>query len=534
MVDVTANWGIDFRHSAGSAGDLVFPEMMGGGIAVFDADNDGDLDLYFASGAPNLGRGSSGDTPPNQLFLRGEDGGYADATDASGLDDRGYSTGLAVADVNNDGNEDVFVANFGPDRLYLGNGDATFRDVTREAGVAATGTAYDDWSTSAVFCDFDRDGWLDLYVVRYVVFDPDIECTDFAGRREYCGPDSFADRTDVLLRNRGDGTFEDITQRAGIEAAAGAGLGVVCDDLNEDGYPDIYVANDGDPNQLWINQGDGTFLDDALIMGASVNAAGLHEAGMGVVAADFDNDTDLDLFLTHLRDETNTFYRNLGAGIGFADQTTSVGLAATSTPYTGFGTAAVDLDLDGDLDLVIANGRVTRGDPLTSALPEPWNAYAEPNLVFLNDAGTFVEDDTATAFTAAIEVSRGLAAADLDGNGSLEIVVSSIEDRARILSTPSPSELGSHWLILDTWDPRLNRRAIGAQVTVESSAGHQRRTVQGGMSYLSSSDPRAHFGLGEDREPVDVVVRWPDGLVESFADLPVDRATVLQRGEGTS
>ncbi len=535
LADGTDSWNVGFTHHSGAGGELLFPEMMGAGVAVFDADGDGDLDLYFVSGAPRLGRSPAAgdpapDGPVNRLYLQGEDGRYADATDGSGLGDPGYGTGVAIGDVDNDGHEDVFVANFGPDRLLLGRGGGKFEDATRAAGIAATGDGPEDWSTSAAFCDLDRDGYLDLYVVRYVVYDGTVKCTDKAGRREYCGPDSFVDRTDVMLRNLGDGTFRDVTAEAGVDVVTGAGLGVVCEDMDDDGWTDVYVANDGDPNQLWMNQGDGTFIDDALIMGASVNASGLHEAGMGVVAADFDNDGDLDLFLTHLRDETNTFYRNLGAGVGFQDHTVQAGLAAASTPYTGFGTAPIDVDLDGDLDLVIANGRVKRGKTLTDTLPEPWNVYAEPNLVFRNDDGSFrLLIDEVSAFVAPIEVGRALAVGDLDGDGDLDLVLNNLHGPARLYRSEPPQE---HWLLVDVFDPRLNRRALGARVIVSAGESRQMRTVQSAMSYLSSSDPRAHFGLGGEGSPVTVVVRWPDGLEESFDDVTVDRSIVLRRGEG--
>jgi hypothetical protein len=530
--DATEAWNVSFTYDAGAGGELLFPEMMGGGVAVFDADGDGDLDLYFVSGSAQHGQVPSPEDSVNRLFLQGDDGRFADTTDSSGLGDPGYGTGVAVGDVDNDGHEDVFVANVGPDRLYRGLGDGRFQDVTQAAGIPAPRGAADEWSSSAAFCDIDRDGYLDLYVVRYVIWDRGLECTDRAGRREYCGPDNFEDSTDLLLHNQGDGTFRDISAAAGIDVVTGAGLGIVCEDVDDDGWVDIYVANDGDPNQLWINQRDGTFIDDALIMGTSVNAAGLDEAGMGVVAADFDNDTDVDLFLTHLREETNTFYRNLGPGLGFEDQTARVGLATSSVPYTGFGTAPFDIDLDGDLDLVIVNGRVLRGDPLTSSLPEPWNLYAEPNLVYANDDGSFrLLTEGVRALTDPIEVSRGMAVGDLDADGDLDLAVSSIESPARLYRTEPPP---GHWLLVDAFDPRLNRRALGARVTVSSGDRRQRRTVQSAMSYLSSSDPRAHFGFGASDQPVSILVRWPDGLEETFGDVAVDQAIVLRRGEGSS
>jgi len=310
--------GVTFRHETNAAGELHLPEIMGSGLAVTDLDGDGRLDLYLVSGTEN------------RFYHQLEDGSFEDRTAASGLGDEGYGMGIAVGDVDNDGDEDVYVANLGGDRLYVNEGDGSFRDETGTAGIEV-----DDWSSSAAFLDFDRDGFLDLFVVRYVTYDPNNKCYDKAGRHEYCGPTAFPGVHDVLLRNRGDGTFEDVSSRAGMQDIAHAGLGIAVRDFDGDGWIDVYVANDADPNELWLNRRDGTFSEEALLLGASLNARGQPEAGMGVLAEDLDGDLAVDLFMTHLGNESNTFYRNLGGSNGFADTTASVSLGTTSTLFTG-------------------------------------------------------------------------------------------------------------------------------------------------------------------------------------------------------
>lgn len=381
LVDVTAERGPHFTHETGATGKLLMPEIMTSGVALFDYDGDGDLDLYFTngnfelSGAPERGR------PVNRLYRLEADGRYVDATDGSGLGDAGYGMGVAVGDVDNDGDVDLYLTQYGSDRLYVNRGDGTFEDATEAAGIDVDG-----WSSSAVFFDFDRDGWLDLYVARYVRYEPDRKCTDVAGRPSYCSPQVFRPEHDVLLRNAGDGSFIDVTEAAGIRASLGAGLGVVAQDFDQDGWVDVYVANDAHANHLWINKWDGTFRDEAMQRGVAYSMDGQAEAGMGVVAADFDNDLDLDLFVTHLDRETNTLYRNRGNGRSFEDVTGPSGLASSSRTLTGFGTTAFDLELDGDLDLVVVNGRVTRGRPrAASRVGPPWDAFAEPNLIYVND-----------------------------------------------------------------------------------------------------------------------------------------------------
>ncbi|MCH7572182.1 MAG: VCBS repeat-containing protein, partial [Planctomycetes bacterium] len=338
FTEITTDVGLDFIHETGATGELHLPEIMGGGCAMFDFDHDGDLDIYLITANDTLPEAGIADHPVNRLYRQEADGRFTDVTAESGLGDGGYGMGVAIGDIDNDGHPDVYVTNYGPDRLYRNRGDGTFEDVTEAAGIDVDG-----WSCSAAFFDYDRDGFLDLYVTRYVDFDPRKRCSDAAGRPDYCSPKVFGPVADVLLHNNGDpGTpgFTDVSEQAGIASAAAAGLGVVCEDFNQDGWPDVYVANDLYANHLWINQGDGTFRDMAVIMGAAYNLHGQPEAGMGVVAADFHGHGQLVWFMTHLPTEINTLYRNLGGDVGFEDVTGSAGLGASSMEYTGFGTAA--------------------------------------------------------------------------------------------------------------------------------------------------------------------------------------------------
>lgn len=524
--DATVELGLDFRHEAGARGALHLPEIMGSGLALFDADGDGDLDLYLAQANASLAGPGRVDGSLNALYLQQADGRFAVAT-ASGLEDGGYGTGVAVGDVDNDGDLDVYVANYGPDRLYLNEGGARFREASRAAGIDVGG-----WSSSVTLCDLDEDGWLDVYVTRYVVYDPAKSCFDAAGRRDYCSPDVFAREHDVLLRNLGGGRFTDVSVKAGLAAAAGPGLGVVCEELTGDGLPDVYVANDGAANQLWVNLGDFTFRDEAALRGVAYNVDGEAEAGMGLLAADLDGDLAADLFLTHLRDETNTLYRSLGGDRGFTDVSGPSGVGPPSQPLTGFGTAAVDLELDGDLDLLAVNGRVLRGEVLAgSRLPEPWTAYAEPNLLYLNDGnGRFTVDGRRCGtFCSDHEITRGLAAGDIDGDGDVDLVLSNVQGPARIVLNEAPRQ--GAWLAVRAIDPELHRDVLGARITVESGGMARTRTLVSGFGYLSASPPLAHFGL--PARTVDrLLVDWPGGEREAFSGGEADRVITLVRGAG--
>ncbi|MBK6767471.1 MAG: CRTAC1 family protein [Ardenticatenales bacterium] len=458
--------------------------------------------------------------------------------------------GVAAADYDNDGHVDLYVAAFGPDHLLRNQGDGTFADVSAGAGITET-----QWSSSAAWLDYDRDGWLDLYVARYIAWRPDVPCQDRDGNADYCGPAAFGDVRDMLWHNEGGARFTDASARAGIDRVAYAGLGVTVDDFDDDGWPDLFVANDGDPNILWRNRGDGTFDNVALAWGAAYNLTGEAEAGMGVVADDLTGDGRTDAVVTHLHAETNTFYARRTAGAGFDDLTLPSGLGLPSYPLTGFGIAAFDAELDGDLDIVVANGRVHRSLPaLPGAAPAgPWAALAEPKLLQLNDGvGNFETvgssngsngsngSNRSQATTSAApcglcadtDISRGLAAGDLDADGDLDIVVANVESPARLYDNRAPRQ--GHWLAVRAVDPRLQRDAIGARLFLDAGGRRQRRFIRTSGSYQSSVPAIAHFGLGTATSVDRVAVRWPDGLEESFGIDCVDCAVELRRGEGVA
>jgi hypothetical protein len=525
FTDVTAEVGLDFFHEPGAEGKYVFPEIMGSAAAFLDYDNDGDLDVYLIQGG-GLPESDADSREPNRLFRQGSDGTLGDVTTESGLGDRGYGTGVAVGDIDNDGFVDVYVANVGADALYRNEG-GRFTNVTERAGIR--GEAY---SASAVFCDYDRDGFLDLYVTRYVTFDPARECLAPDGKPDYCSPQSYAGASDVLYHNDGDGTFTDVSASAGIAEAAAPGLGVICSDLNRDGWPDFYVANDGTANQLWQNQGNGTFVDRAFFDGVALNGMGQAEAGMGVAVGDADGDHDLEIFVTHLKDQTNTLYLNDGEW-GFRDGTDASGLAAPSLHRTGFGTVFFDFDHDGDLDIAVANGRVYREAPLEGAEGSPfWKPYAEPNLLMENDGKGWFRDvsELAGSFGTEVEVSRALAFGDFDNDGDLDLLSTNTAGPARLFRNDAPKR-GS-WLVVRALDAARRRDAHGAEVTVTAAGREYVRVANPGFSYLSSNDPRAHFGILDAVAAESLRVRWPDGTLEEFPGVALDQSIVVEKGAG--
>lgn len=535
FLEAAEQLGVDFVHFNGATGEYLLPEITGSGAAVFDFDNDGDLDVYLVQGAMlktedigEEGAVGTGDQPRRDRLYRNEliETGtlsFTDVTEASGIVSEGYGMGVACGDVNNDGWIDLYVTNLGRNLMLRNRGNGTFEDVTTavEAG--------DRWSTSAALLDYDGDGWLDLYVVNYVDFSIDMKrrCFSQSSARDYCGPDSYDAVPDQLLRNRGDGSFEEVTVDAGIKEVSAAGLGVVCADFNDDGWTDIYVANDGDANQLWINQaGSGKFADDALLAGAAVNRMGQAEAGMGVDAGDFDGDGDLDLFMTHLEGESNTLYVKSGKGI-FDDRTIEFGLHAPSLNRTGFGTAFLDYDNDGWLDALVLNGAVRIIEQLARK-GDPYPLH-QVNQLFRNRGGrTFGEvTDQAGEAMQLSEVSRGAAFGDLDNDGDTDVVCLNNNGRARLLM----NQIGNQrrWMGLRVLDATGTRDAHHAIAEITCSDGRKiMRHVAVDGSYCSSRDPRVLVGLGGDADPVSVRVRWAGGHIEQWQEVRTNCYWTLQ------
>jgi hypothetical protein len=440
--DVTAAAGLDFRHEAGPVGRYFLPQIMGSGAALLDFDGDGILDLYL------IHNGGPDSSARNRLY-RGLPGGrFQDVSAGSGLDVAGHGMGVAVGDVDNDGRVDVYLSQFGGGRLFCNRGQGHFEDVTRAAGVEQPG-----WGTSAAFFDCDRDGWLDLVVVHYVDYDPSHACADDGGRPDYCHPGQFAGTAARLYRNKGRGPdgrwlgFEDATVSAGL-AEPGPGLGVLCADFTGDGWPDVFVANDARPNRLWVNRHDGTFQDEARLRGVACNGRGNAQANMGIAAADMDGDGRLDLFCTHLTEETHALWCQTAPGL-FRDRTAASGLAAPRWRVTGLGTILTDFDHDGAADLAIVNGRVARGPVAAAPQLDPfWHRYAERNQLFVNEGAGHFRDisESNLPFCGTAALSRGLVWGDLNDDGAVDLLVTAVAGPARLFRNVAPRR--GHWLLV--------------------------------------------------------------------------------------
>lgn len=540
FIDITDQSGIDFVHYNGTTGEYLLPEITGVGGALFDYDNDGDLDLYVVQGAVLKTTTNPkavpwrGNNPPRDRLFRNDLGHnnngktrFTDVTEKSGIKAFGYGMGAATGDFNNDGWVDLYVTNLGSNQLFSNNGDGTFTDVTKKS-------RSDDprWSTSASFFDYNRDGWLDLFLTNYVDFSIDMkrECFARSSALDYCGPEAYDPIGDQLLHNNGDGTFEDITITSGISASFGAGLGVATADFDGDGWIDIFVANDGDFNQLWKNMaGSGKFEDMALLAGVAVNQMGQPEASMGVTAADFDSDGDEDLFMTHLTRESNTFYVNLGNGL-FEDRTIQIGLHAASLRNTSFGTRFFDYDNDGWLDLLVLSGDVRIIEELEKK-GDPYPLH-QPNQLFHNSGQSrFIEvSDKAGSVFALSEVSRGAALGDIDNDGDTDIVIFNNNGPTRLLLNQVGNR--NHWLGIRLLQKDKITDNLQARIELLGSNGQILwRRVHTDGSYCSASDPRVLIGLGDNDKPCTVRIHWPNGMVEQFDNLSIDRYWILQQGQ---
>jgi hypothetical protein len=506
FVEVGVESGLTHRHENGASPQKLLMETFGSGVAAFDYDGDGRVDLFFVNGA-DLARGKT--SPGHRLYRNAGSMKFIDVTAKAGVRGSGmFGTGVAVGDFDSDSRPDLYVTGFGSNQLFRNQGDGTFRDVTAQAGVAGSG-----WSSSAGFVDYDRDGDLDLYVVRYLEFDvKDNPYCGFKkpGYRMYCDPRMFDGKPDLLFRNNGDGTFTDVSKAAGIANPAGKGLGIAIGDVDNDGWPDIYIANDGVRNFLYHNQRNGTFVDIAYGAGVGFDGHGKPQAGMGTEIADYNDDGRPDIFVTNFSDELNTLYCNLGS-LQFDDCTERAGLQSGLAPL-GFGTRFFDYDNDGDLDLHVTNGHVI--DNVT--LYHPRLTSAQRDHLYENIGSGRFQDVSAQAGTAfAIEhVGRGSAVADLDDDGDLDIVISNLGDRPFLFRNDSTSP--GHWLSLD-----LNRP--DARVEITAGGRKQYRYATGVNSYLSSSDSRLHIGLGASASADRIEIVWADGSKQAMQNVKADR-----------
>ena len=536
FADVATEVGLDFHHFNGATGKHYMPEIMGAGVALFDYDNDGDLDVYFLQGAPLEAAGAGGSSfprgkkPGNRLYknLLAETGKlrFQDVSKIAGVNSIGYGMGVAVGDYDNDGFPDLYVTNFGHNVLYHNNRNGTFTDVTQRAAV-------DDprWSSSAAWLDFDGDGYLDLFVCNYVDFmvEGNQSCSTAAGVVTYCTPKAYHPLPSRLFRNKRNGEFEDVSDASHISSSYGPALGVVAADFNNDGRTDIFVANDSAANRLWLNQGDGTFRESALESGVAYSSEGLAKAGMGVTLADVENNGTPVLLVTNLTREGVTVFRGDAHG-RFEDRTIQFGLLQPTFGSTGFGTQWFDYDNDGWLDLFIANGGVT----ITGTERRGDDPYVERKQLFHNEGRGKPFRETSQAGGRVFqleEVSRAAAFGDVDNDGSIDIVITNNDGPARLLRNQAVK--GRHWLAVKLDAPQSNRFGIGARVTVvrRGQDALSRRVATDG-SYLSANDVRAQFGLGDQSDIKAVLVRWPDGSTERFEGIKADRVVTLRKGAG--
>jgi len=522
FTDITAQAGITFRHVA-SPDKKYIVESMSGGVALFDYDNDGDLDIYLVNSL-TVDLVKTKEKTKSQLYRNDGGGKFTEVAEKAGVSDIGWGMGVAVGDYNNDGFEDLYVTCLGPDYLFKNNGNGTFTNVTAKAGVSDP-----RWSTGASFVDYDRDGDLDLFVSNYVDFDVN-NLPEFGKGKQcqyksipvQCGPRGLKGAGDSLYRNNGDGTFTDVSKAAGVSDPDGYyGLGVITSDFDEDGLIDIYVANDSTPNFHYRNKGDGTFDEIGFSSGTAVNENGSEQGSMGVTVSDYDHDGKLDLFVTNFADEYNTLYHNNGKN-SFTDLSFAAKVAAVSLPYVGWGTKFFDYDNDGWVDLLVANGHVYPQLP----------GYRQRRLLHRNNRdGTFTEVSAEFGgVLAENRVSRGVAFGDIDNDGDIDLIIADLDGPPQLLRNDGGNTNNS--IMIKTVGVKSNRSGIGARVTVVSGDLTQTDEVRSGDSYLSQSDLRLSFGL-EKRTKVDLIqVLWPSGVVDKISGVGVNRIVTIKEGQG--
>jgi len=517
FADVTAQTGINFRHYASPTSQKYLPETMGGGCALLDYDGDGRLDIFFTNGAAladPMPKGAEADKREarfwNRLYRQKPDGTFEDVTERAGLRGEGYSMGAAAGDFDGDGHTDIYVAGYNSGRLYRNRGDGTFEDVTQKTRAAVGG-----WGTSAGWFDYDRDGRLDLFVARYMDWDFERGAL-YCGSpqvRAYCHPDNFKGAAPVLLHQKADGTFEDVSVKAGVADPEGKSLGVAFADFDGDGWTDVFVANDNARQFLFHNKGDGTFEDVALLAGAGYDENGKSFAGMGVDAGDFDGDGRVDVFVTALSNETYPLYRNNG-DMTFSYATSTTGLASITVPYSGWGARFIDADNDGLRDIFVAQGHVLDTIEKTTG----YLAYRQTPLLLRNAGKTFVNVSDSAGLRQPL-AARGAAFGDIDDDGDTDVVLAQTDGPPLILRNNGTK---NHWLGLSLAGTKGNRQGLGARVVVTDSAGgRQVFDVTAAGSYLSSNDPRVLVGLGSKTVRT-VEVRWPGGKVQTINAPAVD------------
>ena len=524
FTDITTASGISFRGMASHTSKKYLIETMGSGVALFDYDNDGRLDLFLVNGAPLADPTPRGTIPQkkgllswNRLYHQKPDGTFEDVTERAGLEGTGYAMGVAVGDYDNDGYEDLYVTAYGGNKLYHNNGNGTFTDVTDKAGVGGNG-----WSTSAAWVDLDNDGLLDLVVLRYLKWDfDDIYCGEHTeGGRAYCHPDTFQPITPLVFRNEGNGRFTEVAEQIGI-SKPGKGLGIALADYDRDGHVDLFVANDSMLEFLYHNKGNGTFEETGLLAQVAVDEDGQTYAGMGTDFADYDNDGYPDLIVDDLANQKYALYRNNHDG-SFTYVTQTIGLGRTTLLHSGWGLRFFDYDNDGWKDLLIAQGH----DLDTIERSSPQLRYREPMLLLRNTGKNF--EDVSAQSGAVFQqrwVARGLATGDLDNDGRVDAVVTTNGGPVHILHNETSN--GNHWLSLLLVGHKSNRDAIGAVVKVVTAAGAQYATVTTASSYLSASDKRLHFGLGADATAKEIDIQWPSGKTQTLRDVKGDRFLVV-------